>query len=228
MTLSSEDKSILRTSAGDFPLDQYCLRETGREWKILHVSAVISKAAESDFILELAERLPYGVTLWASAIALAHDVASRADAFKAKRVLELGAGTGLPGIVAASFGAQVVQSDRNELVMSLGKRNLALNGIETIEQRLVDWTNWNETGQYHWILGSDILYGEEMHPHLQQIFESNLAPGGRILIADPFRVTGLKLLERLEENGWSISMNKWSIGEESSPRQIGVFELALH
>lgn len=226
MSLSNQDKTILRTSVGNFPLNQYCLRVGGREWKILHVSSVLSHEEESKFLLELSEQLPYGVTLWTASIALAHDVASRSMQFSEARVLELGAGTGMPGIVAATHGARVVQTDRNELAMSVGKRNIMLNGVETIEQRVVDWTDWNDDGKYDWILGSDILYGKDMHPHLRHIFESNLAPGGRILLSDPFRSTSFNLLEALEADGWSIKISKWNIGEESAPRPIGVFEIS--
>ncbi|HEX8638471.1 MAG TPA: methyltransferase domain-containing protein [Pyrinomonadaceae bacterium] len=217
---------MLRTSTGDFPLNEYCLRTNGREWKILHVSNVLSHQEESKFLLELSDLLPYGVTLWTAAIALAHDVASRRDDFRGTRVLELGAGTGMPGIVAATHGARVVQTDRNELAMSVCRRNIALNGVETIEQRIVDWTDWNDAGKYDWILGSDILYGKDMHPHLRRIFESNLAPGGRVLLSDPFRSTSFNLLETLEADGWAIKISKWSIGEESDPRPIGVFEIS--
>ncbi len=226
MRSPNDPQSSLHTSAGEFPLHEYRLREGGREWTIMYTGAVLSRADEAHFLRELRSQLPYGVVLWPAAIALAHEVASRAEAFRGRRVLELGAGTGLPGIVAASLGGHVVQTDQHELAMSVCKRNGERNGVQTIEYRLVDWADWNDATRYDWILGSDILYGETMHPHLARIFESNLAQGGRVLISDPFRAVSLRLLEAMEENGWTISMSKWSVGEEAATRPIGLFELA--
>jgi methyltransferase-like protein 23 len=227
MSLIKRDEKILYTSAGDFPIDEYRLKFDSSEWKILHVNAAVSRAQENHFLLKISEKLPYGVSLWASSIALAHEIASRGTAFQQTSVLELGAGTGLPGIVAASFGAQVVQTDRNELVMSLARRNLELNKVSTIRQKIVDWTTWNDSARYDYLLGSDILYGEEMQPYLRRIFETNLAKHGKILIADPFRQTSIDFLEKLQSQGWTITINKWQIGDESDQRPIGVFELKL-
>jgi predicted nicotinamide N-methyase len=224
MISNSEDAKILKTSAGEFALNQYCLRDAGKEWRILHVESVISRRQESEFLRDMREKLPYGITLWTAAVALAHEIAARGADFSGRRVLELGSGTGLPGIVAASFGAAVVQTDRNELAMALCRRNLELNGVTTT-QRVVDWTDWDSTERFDWIIGSDILYAEETHPHLERIFERNLAAFGKLLISDPFREASFKLLEPLESKGWSISINKWTIGEEHSTRPIGVFEL---
>jgi predicted nicotinamide N-methyase len=119
----------------------------------------------------------------------------------------------------------VVQTDRHELAISVCKRNGERNGVETIEYRLADWTMWVDAGRYEWILGSDILYAEAMHPHLRRIFESNLARGGRLLLADPFRSVSLRLLEAMDETGWTVTLSKWSVGEEEAPRSIGVFDL---
>ena len=227
MHSTKDDQRMLHTPAGEFPLHEYRLRLAGREWSILHVDSVLTREDENHFLGELKGRLPYGVALWPSSIALAHDLVSRADDLRGRRVLELGAGTGLPGIVAASLGARVVQTDRDELAMSACKRNGERNKVETVEHRMADWRSWEDAGQYDWIIGSDILYGVEMHPYLRRIFESNLAPAGRLLLSDPFRAISLELLEAMGEGGWSVTLSKWSVGEEATPRPVAVYELCV-
>ncbi|HEV2146017.1 MAG TPA: methyltransferase domain-containing protein [Longimicrobiaceae bacterium] len=226
MSASAPPPQVLHTTAGDFPLQEYRLGLAGREWTVLHTDAVLSHEDEQRFLREQRDHRPYGVALWPAAIALAHEVASRPEDFRGRTVLELGAGTGLPGIVAASLGARVVQTDRHEVPMSVCRRNGERNGVGAIEHRLADWTDWHDAGRYDWILGSDVLYREAMHPHLRRIFEANLAPGGRVLLTDPFRGTSLGLLEALEGDGWTVALAKWNVGEEAAPRPIGVYELA--
>ena len=227
MNPSTDNLRLLQTTVGDFSLEQCRLKLPDRELLILHVAAMLTHSDESHFMLDMANPLPYGIALWSATIALAQDIILKADEFTGKEVLELGAGTGLPGIVAASLAAKkVVQTDKNNLALTLCKRNCELNHIKTIEHRLADWTLWNDTYKYDWILGSDILYAIDMHSHLQQIFESNLAPGGRVLISDPFRGGSICLLETMEERGWSIEISKWTVGQETKPRTIGIFELS--
>lgn len=218
---------ILPTTGGDFPLLSYRLRAGDREWTVLHTSTVLTPGDEERVIIGEDARLPYGVALWPSGIALAHEIANRPEAFDGRTVLELGAGIGLPGIVAAGLGARVVQTDNHELAVYLARRNAESNGLSaTISHRQDDWHSWSDAAQYDWILGADILYGESLHAPLRRIFEANLAPGGRILLADPFRKTSLAFLESLEADGWTVSLNIWSLGSDEHPRPVGVYELA--
>jgi predicted nicotinamide N-methyase len=183
----------------------------------------VSHADEERFLRGEQLKLPYGIVLWPAAIALAHDLATRE--LRGLRVLELGAGTGLPGIVAASLGARVVQTDRQELVLHLSRQNAERNGIAMILHRIADWTAWEDADRYDLIIASDILYAAGLHAPLRHILETNLALGGRLVIGDPFRETSVKLLEQMEGDGWKVAMTKWTIGITPPPRRVGVFEL---
>ena len=214
---------VLSTTAGELALEEYHVRLEGHAFRILHTAAILSRDDESKFLGDEARRLPYGIVLWPASIALAHEVASRP--FRGARVLELGAGTGLPGIVAAALGARVVQTERQEVALFVCKRNAERNGISEIDHRAADWTAWEDREKYDCILGSDILYASSLHPHLRRIFETNLAPRGTILLSDPFRKASFALLEVMEAEGWSVTMNKWTVGVAPPERPVGVFEL---
>jgi predicted nicotinamide N-methyase len=169
--------------------------------------------------------VPYGVVLWPAAIALAHEVAARAEAFAGRRVLELGAGTGLPGIVAATLGARVTQTDRQEVALAVCRRNGERNGVASVTYRQADWMAWDDSERYDWILGADILYAPGTHEALGRIFAANLAPGGRVLLADPFRAVSFPALEAMEGDGWTVTLGKWTVGEAEDPRAVAVYEL---
>jgi len=214
---------ILSTTVGDLPLEEYRLTLGKHSWSILHTGAILSHEDEDRFLRgEDQPRLPYGLALWPAAIALAHELAERP--LTSLRVLELGAGTGLPGIVAAKLGARVVQTDRNAAALVMCRRNAERNGV-VLEQRAADWTAWSETEAYDLIIGADILYADSLHPALRHIFGANLAPGGRLLLSDPFRGDSLVLLEAMAADGWNVTFNKWTVGVVPPPRPIGVFAL---
>ncbi|CAN5259144.1 methyltransferase domain-containing protein [soil metagenome] len=214
---------ILSTTAGDWPLEEVEITVGDRTWNILHTGAVISREQELAYLRgESAAKRPYGSVVWQSSIALAHEVATRGVA--GKKILELGAGTGLPGIVAAALGANVVQTDRQKLVLHVCRMNAERNHV-SLDHRLADWGAWTETAQYDLILGADILYAEAMHPQLRIIFETNLKPGGVVLLADPFRTPSMALLEAMEQDGWKIRLDKWSVGLAPPPRPVAVYTM---
>jgi predicted nicotinamide N-methyase len=217
---------MLHKGTAKYPLEEYHLSLAGRDWTFLHTGLLLTAADESDFFDRLLRLLPYGVALWPSSIALALEMASRGETLAGKTVLELGAGTGLPGIVAASFGARVTQTDQQEMAMSLCELNAQQNGVEGITHRLVDWTAWEDAAKYDYIIGSDILYGDALHPPLRHIFDGNLAPDGRVILSDPLRKPSMLMFDSLEELGWDIDVTKWELGEGDSQRTIALFEMA--
>ena len=144
---------------------------------------------------------PYGLLLWESAVALAHELEQRPELVAGRRVLELGAGVGLPGLVARRLGAYVYQTDKAEYALRLAARNERENGLSGVERFLADWTHWTRTDHYDVIIGADILYETAMHDALASIVERSIAPRGTVLVADPGRPQAIAFLSKLEDKG---------------------------
>jgi predicted nicotinamide N-methyase len=208
---------------GVAPLSDFELRVAGRTCSVLHKQALVSWIEEQTF-LSSEERTQYGTVLWPASIALALEIGERAAELHGRTVLELGAGVGLAGIAAALVGANVVQTDRDDEALAFCRENAARNGVTT-DVRLADWTTWSDPGRYDWVIASDILYRSSLHERLRVIFDTSLAAGGTLLIADPLRSASVRLLEAMESDGWRVRMNRWTIGEGEFARAIGVFEL---
>jgi methyltransferase-like protein 23 len=214
----------ISTSIGDFALCEYCLKVGDRSWSFLHTGAVLTIEQEMQYLGRESGRLPYGAMLWPASIALAQELLTDADRLRGKRVLELGAGTGIPGIVAATLGAHVLQIDRSEIALHLCARNKQRNGATTVEVRSAEWDTFHTDGRFELILGSDVLYAETMHARLRAICDEYLAPGGKVLFSDPLRSQALPMLEAMAASGWRVSLSKWSVQVESGVRTIVVYE----
>jgi len=215
---------LLQTSIGDFPLYEYRLTLDGRSWSFLHTGAVFTLDQENQYLKSEGERAPYGVMLWPASIALAHDLRTRSESLRGKRVLELGAGTGLPGIVAASFGARVLQIDRSQVALHVCAMNIERNAVTGLDVVGADWETFQSGHKFDVILGSDVLYVTTMHDRLREICDAYLAPGGVVLFSDPLRSQSLPMLEAMEASGWRVTLAKWSIQLESGTRSVAVYE----
>ena len=154
---------------------------------------------------------PYGFLLWEAAIGLARLLVQQPNWVRGKRVLELGAGVGLPGLVADSLGGAVWQTDHLSDILALTALNVRQNGNPPIQHFLADWRRWSHAEHYDLILGADILYDRTFHFYLEHIFYHNLALGGRLLLADPGRPAALDFMVRLEEHGWRVDLETLSV-----------------
>jgi len=114
------------------------------------------------------ERVGTGGVLWEAAIVLADYVGRgrEALAWPGKRVLELGAGTGLAAIALALEGAEVCATDGNPRVLECARRNVEAAGPLPGKLRLevFDWNSDEDlhrmqaAGPWDTILGSDLVY----------------------------------------------------------------------
>ncbi|MBZ9976055.1 class I SAM-dependent methyltransferase [Mesorhizobium sp. BR-1-1-10] len=129
---------------------------------------------------------PYWAYAWAGGAVLARYVLDHPEIVAGRRVLDLGAGSGIVGIAAGKAGAREVMAaeiDRNG-VAALAL-NAAANGV-TITIMGNDIT----TGQppaVDLVLAGDVFYGQGVALGMMPFLDRCLAAGIEVLVGDPGR-----------------------------------------
>jgi predicted nicotinamide N-methyase len=165
----------------------------------LNAEALLSEEA-----FEHEEFLPYWAELWASAVALAHDVSLRS--LRGKRTLELGCGLGLPSIAAARSGGRVLATDWSPDAVLATAANAERNDVrvETLECSWASPEAIVERGPWDLVLASDVLYERRNANLLLRLLPQLVDERGLVLIADPQRAAAARFLERVESEGWLL------------------------
>ena len=184
----------------------------GRIIEILSVADIEALLKE----VEHEDLLPFWASLWPAARGLATFL-WQDPSIAGLRALELGAGTGLPGIAAALRGASVIQTDFIPDALLFCQENAALNKVQNIQYILADWRDFEVPGLYPLIFGSDILYEPALHSNLVEVISEKLAPNGRVLIADPGRKTVMHFLQLAEAIGLDWDVQEIMIPPEPNP-----------
>jgi predicted nicotinamide N-methyase len=104
---------------------------------------------------------------------------------RGRRVLELGAGLGLPSLAAALRGADVLATDWAEDAVALLEANAARNGL-ALRTELVRWAEPERFGTgWDLVLAADVLYEQRNAEQLLELLPRLAA--GEILLAEPGR-----------------------------------------
>ena len=174
----------------------------GRTWSVLHPPD--AEALIDDEAYARDERLPYWADLWPSALVLAEEIAGRWPA--GQRVLELGCGVGLPAIVAAGCGADVIASDWYPEALVFTEHNAARAGVE-IRTIAADWSDppreLGAAGPFDLIVGADVLYEDRNGEALARLLPRLAHPRTELVFTDPRRPHVTALLDPLTAAGWS-------------------------
>lgn len=144
-----------------------------------------------------ARPVPYWARLWPSGETLAIELA-KSPPGPGIRVLELGCGLGLPSIVAARGGADVLATDSSSDAVAFAAHSLALNELEaTVAQ--ADWTQDGdvlaERGPFDLVLAADVLYTTANADEAVRVLPRLVEPNGEVWLADPDRAGGRRFLQ---------------------------------
>jgi predicted nicotinamide N-methyase len=153
-----------------------------------------------------------GLNTWDGSVVLAkYFERCAADTLRGRRVLELGAGTGLGGIAAHALGARMTVLTDLEYALGNLRENVRVNfeHFESVEAgpvfvRRLDWFDettyiWpSDVAQScdecddHWdvVVGADIVWLEELVPALVDCLEAVMKPKGRRVSHEKLNIVG--------------------------------------
>merc|ERR1719247_1623646 len=136
-----------------------------------------------------ARTIESGARVWPSGEALARVL--EGQSLIGKRVVELGAGTGVAGLAAARQGADVVVTDLPEMIPLLSA-NIRANSLSARAQAMpLHWGDAYdveaalEHGPFDMVIGTDILYAPERFDLLLDTIVALTAPGAVVALAYP-------------------------------------------
>jgi len=154
----------------------------------------------------------YGLYIWPSSPVLAWYIWLNQDKFVGKRVVELGAGTALPGLLAAKLGAKVILTDSLSLPHCIEncEEGVRLNNLESsVEVQPLSWGTFTSNtlrlrNCVDLVIGSDLFFDPD-------VFEPLVVTVSWLLKNNPSAEFVCTVQERAAD--WSIEtlLVKWGL-----------------
>lgn len=191
----------------------------------------------SELLEEFGSHRGNGDVIWPSSLQLSRLVANCPSFINGRHVIDVGCGLGLTSL-ATLLGepCRLVLSDIDDDVLNLAiqsctdmiKNNNAKDetvnstSVEKVEKMNLDWSDpssWpKESGEFHTVLASDVLYDEDATVHLSALIAHLIIPSNeeqkkgeevndseisrRAILVDPInRLHRVKFVENAEKNG---------------------------
>lgn len=152
---------------------------------------------------------PFWIRLWDAAMILSYVLGSQKNV-KGKRLLELGAGLGAPGLAAAAAGFDVTLSDYEDIIMDFQKVSAAASKLNNVTFSHLDWLQPIEIEPFDVLAGAEILFRDEFFEPLLTIFKTGLKPDGMIYLAHDSKRQSLGKFLKLAQADFDIALKEQS------------------
>ncbi|CAK9213219.1 unnamed protein product [Sphagnum troendelagicum] len=216
-----EDELLLLQTLGAFPVPVKIVEDAAEETLLLWTFQQPTKAAQNAYVQQRSLHLRLdacghsldimqtpssmntpGVTggvMWDSGVVLAklleHSVDVHGLQLQGKKCVELGAGCGLVGCVAALLGADVILTDLTDRLRLLQKNvDENVHSLSTCGSASVRELTWGETLDDEvveplpdFVLASDVVYNEDVVPELLKTLQGLTGPHTTVLLAGELR-----------------------------------------
>lgn len=166
---------------------------------------------------------PYWAKVWASAHAMTQFLQEEPTWIQNKRVLEIGAGIGIPSFSIASLTKKIIISDHVPDAVALLQKNIDYLALNNAQAACIDWNTISENITVDTILLSDTNYEPSAHNHLILLIDKFINKGSSIILATPNRLASNPFIERISK--YINSTKKYSIPENGTNKEIIVMVL---
>lgn len=177
-----------------------------------------------------AEKIPYWADLWASSVAMSQFLLQNNDSLLGKNVIEIGAGLGLPSIVAAAFAQSVTVTDYVQEALDFSQKNFVLNQVltENVQFHLLDWRNLSDISQkYDVIIASDVAYERKAFDDLKKCLAILSHEKSLILLSEPNRSIAQPFLAQLHTENRIKRTEICEILLRGEVSRVNVYELGM-
>jgi predicted nicotinamide N-methyase len=140
---------------------------------------------------------PYWSQVWPAAITLAQFLAMHPEYIAGKNIVELGAGLGLPSLVAAPYANTILCTDIAPEAVAIVEKSVKQMGLKNVCSMAIDWSNLPKEISADVLILSDINYEPAAFEQLQKLVNHFLQNGSLILLSTPQRLMAKEFVRPL-------------------------------
>ena len=168
-------------------------------WLTLYVpdNELVKPTYEGLLAKNAATVFPFWAKIWPAAKAMADFLEAELPYIKNKRVIEIGAGVGLPSFTIAKHAAEIIISDYATEAVELIEKNIEHLGLTNTKAMCLDWNDFPTNIKADVVLLSDINYAPTEFNALLHLIEKFLTQGSTIIITTPERITASPFVEKI-------------------------------
>ena len=166
---------------------------------------------------------PFWAKVWASSKAMVSFLQEEPHFIENKKVLEIGAGIGLPSFSIANKASNIIISDYDKEAVALVHKNVSYLNLSNVTSIVLDWNDIPEHIIADTILLSDTNYNPTDFDALVISINKFLNIGSSVVLATPNRITTNTFIQKL--SAFIHKTKNYCIIEGAIEKEIAVFVL---
>ena len=141
---------------------------------------------------------PFWAKIWPSSKAMIAFLKAESHWINNKRILEIGAGIGLPSLMCSHLSLEAIVTDHATEAVELLKKNIDHLQLKNVHALCADWNDSSINIKADTVLLSDLNYDPNQFESLIKMIKHFLENRSTIIIATPERITTSTFAERLQ------------------------------